>query len=176
MAFASVQETILCDILNLYDYDYYVMRSFMVNEERVIHMTRMAIFEKEKGPEYQPMLKYSKKDYIALNGWVGFFSGTVFFWAIYAAIITYLVSSVIENITAMYIVLIALVGLLGYAAYIILHVSSVRRKADKRYRRGRRMIKDLGNRYAKLHHMYESERQKTKPLLARELENIAEEK
>ena len=41
----------------------------MINEERVRHMTAMAIFEKEMGPEYQPMLKYTKKEYIALHGW-----------------------------------------------------------------------------------------------------------
>ncbi len=147
----------------------------MINEDRVKHMTRMAIFEKKMGPQYQPMLKYSRKDFVALNGWAGFLAGSLFFWACYAAVITYLISFVIENITAMYIMLIALVGLLGYAAYIILHVSAVRRKADKRYRRGRRMIKELGNRYAKLNRMYESERQKTRPLLARELEETIEE-
>ena len=57
----------------------------MINEERVRHMTAMAIFEKEMGPEYQPMLKYTKKEYIALHGWGGFLAGTL----IYAVVFHY---------------------------------------------------------------------------------------
>ncbi|QFJ53999.1 hypothetical protein [Pseudobutyrivibrio xylanivorans] len=140
----------------------------MINEERVRHMTSMAIFEKEMGPEYQPMLRYSKKEYIALHGWGGFLAGTIFFGAIYAGIVIYLVSNVIENITTMYFLIIALVGLVAYAFYIIIHVHGSRLRAARRYKRGKRLIKELGAKYTKLSHMYEAEVQQTKPLLARE--------
>ena len=36
------------------------------------------------------------------------------------------------------------------------------------YGKGKRLIKELGARYAKLNHMYEAEAQQTKPLLARD--------
>lgn len=140
----------------------------MINEERVRHMTAMAIFEKEMGPEYQPMLRYSKKEYIALHGWGGFVAGTLFFGAIYSGIVVYLVSNVIENLTTMYLLIIALAGLLAYAAYIIMHVHSVRVRAAKRYKRGKRLIKELASNYSKLSNMYDEEAQQTKPLLARE--------
>lgn len=140
----------------------------MINEERVRHMTAMAIFEKEMGPEYQPMLRYSRKEYIALHGWGGFVAGTLFFGAIYAGIVVYLVSNVIENLTTMYLLIIALAGLLAYAAYIIMHVHGARVRASKRYKRGKRLIKELASKYKKLSNMYEAEVQQTKPLLARE--------
>ncbi len=143
----------------------------MINEERVRHMTSMAIFEKELGPEYQPMLRYSKKEYIALHGWGGFIGGTLFFGAIYAAIVLYIISNVIENVTAMYVLIIALVGLLLYAAYIIIHINGARNRAARRYKRGKRLIKELSNRYSKLNLMYEQEAQQTKPLLARDYED-----
>ena len=143
----------------------------MINEERVRHMTAMAIFEKEMGPEYQPMLRYSKKEYIALHGWGGFLAGTLFYGAIYAAIVLYLVSNVLENITTMYILMIALAGLLVYAAYIIIHVHTARARAAKRYKRGKRLIKELAGKYSKLNHMYENEVQQTKPLLARDYDD-----
>ncbi len=140
----------------------------MINEERVKHMTAMAIFEKEMGPEYQPMLKYSKKEYIALHGWGGFLAGTILYVALYVAIIIYLISNeVIPKLTTMYMLLIALVGLLAYAAYIIIHVHNVRRRASRQYKRGRRLIKELAAKYSKLNYMYEDEAQQTKPLLAR---------
>jgi len=146
----------------------------LINEERVKHMTSMAIFEKELGPDYQPMLRYSKKEYIALYGWGGFLAGTIFFAIIYAMIVMYLVSNVIENITTMYILLLVLAGLLAYAAYIIVHVHNVRRRAAKHYRRGKRLIKELAGKYSKLNLMYEDEAQQTKPLLARNNEDTLE--
>lgn len=143
----------------------------MINEERVRHMTSMAIFEKEMGSEYQPMLRYSKKEYIALHGWGGFLAGTLFYGAIYAAIVLYLVSNVLENITTMYIMIIALAGLLVYAAYIIIHVHRARARAARRYKRGKRLVKELAGKYNKLSQMYDNEVQQTKPLLARDYDD-----
>ena len=142
----------------------------MINEERVRHMTAMAIFEKEMGPEYQPMLKYTKKEYIALHGWGGFLAGTLIYGIVFALIVIYLISDAIENLNTMYMLIIALAGLLGYAADIILHVHNVRRRAERHYRRGRRLIKELGAKYNKLNYLYEDEAQQTKPLLARDYE------
>lgn len=146
----------------------------MINEERVKHMTSMAIFEKELGPDYQPMLRYSKKEYVALHGWGGFIAGTFFFAIIYGLVILYLVGHVIENITTMYILLMILVGLLFYTAYIIVHVHNVRRRATKQYRMGRRLIKELASKYSKLNIMYEDEAKETRPLLARNKEDELE--
>ena len=144
----------------------------MINEERVKHMTSIAIFEKEMGPEYQPMLKYSKKEYIALHGWGGFLAGTLIFALIYAAIVLYVVGNVIEKITVMYMLLLGLAGLLAYTLYIIIHVHNTRRRAAKQYRRGKKLIKELAGKYSELNLMYEDEAQQTKPLLARKAEEI----
>ena len=144
----------------------------MINEERVKHMTSMAIFEKEYGPDYQPMLRYSKKEYVALHGWGGFLAGTIFFGIIYVAIVLYIAGNVIENITTMYILLMVLAGLLAYALYV--HVHNTRRRAAKQYRRGKRLIKELAFKYSRLNLMYEDEVQQTKPLLARNKEDLLE--
>jgi len=144
----------------------------LINEERVKHMTSMAIFEKELGPEYQPMLRYSKKEYVALYGWGGFLTGTLFFGIIYVAIIIYIAGNVLENITTMYILLMILAGMLAYALYIIIHVHNTRRRAAKQYRKGKRLIKELALRYSKLNMMYEDEARETKPLLARSTEDL----
>ena len=144
----------------------------MINEERVKHMTSMAIFEKELGPEYQPMLRYSKKEYIALHGWGGFLAGTIFFAVIYVGVVLYIAGNVLENITTMYILLMILIGLLVYALYIIVHVHNTRRRAAKQYRMGKRLIKELASKYSKLNLMYEDEVQQTKPLLARNKEEL----
>lgn len=135
----------------------------MVNEERVKLMTDMAIFEKENGPEYQQMLKYTKKEYVSLHGWGGFLAGTVFFWTIYAVAIIYFMGEVIENLSTMYIMLMALVGLLCYVAYIIVHVYNTRRRAKRRYKQGKRLIKELAGKYGELIELYNSEALASKP-------------
>ena len=65
-----------------------------------------------------------------------------------------------------------LIGLLVYALYIIVHVHNTRRRAAKQYRMGKRLIKELAAKYSKLNLMYEDEAQQTKPLLARNKEEI----
>ncbi|MCR4694919.1 MAG: hypothetical protein K5773_06325 [Pseudobutyrivibrio sp.] len=147
----------------------------MINEERVKHMTAMAIFEKECGPEYQPMLKYSKKDYVALHGWGGFIAGTLMFWVAYGLIIIYMVGNYEKNITTMYILLITLIGVLLYAAYIIMHVYLIRKRAAKQYRIGKRLIKERANQFVKLNLMYDNEIQQTRSMLAKEFEDKNEE-
>lgn len=140
----------------------------MINEERVKHMTRMAIFEKEKGPEYQPMLRYSRKEYIALHGWGGFFAGTIFFAALYTLFVMYLVGSVLENVTTMYVMLIGLIGLLAYAAYIIMHIYNTRRRAAKSYKRGSKLLKELRGQYETLEQMYSTEEAEETPKVVRD--------
>ena len=70
--------------------------------------------------------------------------------------------------------MIALAGLLVYAAYIIIHVHTSRARAAKRYKRGKRLIKELASKYSKLNNMYEDEAQQTKPFLARDYDDKIE--
>ena len=72
----------------------------------------------------------------------------------------------------MYILLMVLLGLLVYAFYIIIHVHNTRRRAAKNYRLGRRLIKELAVKYSRLNQMYEDEARQTKPLIARDSDEI----
>ena len=39
----------------------------MVNEERLHHMIKMAIFDTNQGKECKPMTQYARKDYVSLR-------------------------------------------------------------------------------------------------------------
>ena len=39
----------------------------MVNEERLHHMIKMAIFDTDQGKECKPMTQYARKDYVSLR-------------------------------------------------------------------------------------------------------------
>ena len=55
----------------------------MINEDRVRHMTRIAIYEKEEGRNLNPMMHYSRKDYLALHTILNVVTGTVFYFLLY---------------------------------------------------------------------------------------------
>ena len=62
----------------------------MVNEERLHHMIKMAIFDTNQGKECKPMTQYARKDYVSLRMLGSFVSGTIGFalilvtWGIYS--------------------------------------------------------------------------------------------
>ena len=50
----------------------------MVNEERLHHMIKMAIFDTNQGKECKPMTQYARKDYVfAAYALEAFVSGTI---------------------------------------------------------------------------------------------------
>lgn len=51
----------------------------MVNEERLHHMIKMAIFDTNQGKECKPMTQYARKDYVSLRMLGSFVSGTIGF-------------------------------------------------------------------------------------------------
>ena len=136
----------------------------MISEDRVKHMTRMAIFEKEMGPKYQPMLHYSRKSYVSAHGIGAFFAGSIFFLAVYIGIVALLLSTSIDNLNTVLIFMIVIIGLTLYAVYIVLHVAVARKKAKLRYKEGKKLIKDLQGAYDILQEMYDEEDRSTMPV------------
>ena len=51
----------------------------MVNEERLHHMIKMAIYDTNQGKECKPMTQYARKDYVSLRMLGSFVSGTIGF-------------------------------------------------------------------------------------------------
>ncbi len=144
----------------------------MINVERVKHMTHMAIYDKEHYSKYQPMLKYSKKDYVALHGWGGFFVGTLVYGVIYCFIVLYIISEVLDRVSTLAALLMVLVGLILYAFYIVLHVHNSRKHAAKRYKKGRRAQKEVARQYEVLLKMYERENAAKTPEVVRNTQRI----
>ena len=141
----------------------------MINEERVKHMTRMAIYEKKYGAEIQPMLKYSKKDYVGLHGLGSFVAGTIFVCVVYGAIVAAVLAAYIENLSTTLIMLLGLIGVLSYSVYIIIHVFLSRRRATRIYNRGRKRIKELSGAYSILEELYDDEEMDKAPVGERDL-------
>ena len=52
---------------------------YMVNEERLRPMVKMAMFDKNDGPECKPMIEYAREDYVAIQMLGSFVTGSIAF-------------------------------------------------------------------------------------------------
>ena len=73
----------------------------MVNEERLHHMIKMAIFDTDQGKECKPMTQYARKDYVSLRMLGSFVSGTIGFALILVTWGIYSMNQLMENLNAM---------------------------------------------------------------------------
>lgn len=70
----------------------------MLSEQRVMHMTKMAMIEDKQGRKLGPAIHYRKRDYLSLCTLGGVFLGTLIYAALYAGLIVLLASTLVVNI------------------------------------------------------------------------------
>ena len=112
----------------------------MVNEERLHHMIKMAIFDTNQGKECKPMTQYARKDYVSLRMLGSFVSGTIGF-ALNAMDIQELLTSV----------------LVKYIVFMIAYMAITYFVYNRRYTKGRREVKKYYGNLKKLNQLYERE-------------------
>ena len=135
----------------------------MLSEERVKHMTKMALFEKKESRKIQPVMKYNKKDYMGLCVIVNIFLGTALYLMIIGIVVTALYSTVFTNLHLFGLVLGIVLGMLLYVVFIFFYLRAVRKRASKRYNEGLRVAKELRKDYHTLQKMYEEEESNKAP-------------
>lgn len=135
----------------------------MLSEERVKHMTKMALFEQNESRKIQPVLKYSKKDYMILCVIAHIFLGTALYLIITGIVVTALFSTVFVNMHLFGLVLGIVLGMLLYVVFIFFYLRAARKRAIKRYDEGQRVAKELRKDYHILQKMYEEEESNKAP-------------
>lgn len=135
----------------------------MLSEERVKHMTKMAILEKREGRKLQPALKYRKKDYLEMCVIINVFLGTLVYGILYLLVIGVLFSTVLMNLRIFSFVLCLVLGLLFYVIYMYLYLKSIRKKYTRKYDEGLEVAKELRRHYQILEQMYREEEQQKSP-------------
>lgn len=127
----------------------------MLNEERVILMTRMASYESDEGKKNMDIGKYFRGDYIGMQVLKSIISATVSFVICFALYLLYDFENFMENIYAMDlvqfakdIVVIYVIDTVGYAliTYIVF---------SYRYKKARKSLKKYYNNLRKLSGLYE---------------------
>ena len=129
----------------------------MLNEERVKHMTRMAMVEEKENRKLRPVLYYSKKDYLSLCTIGGVFAGTLVYGILYVGAVAILFGTFFVNLSLVGLILGILLGLVLYVLYLYYYLRSVRRRARKRYDEGAALVRQLRRDYRILNEMYQKE-------------------
>ena len=129
----------------------------MLSEQRVMHMTKMAMIEDKQGRKLGPAIHYRKRDYLSLCTLGGVFLGTLIYAALYAGLIVLLASTLVVNIHLVGLILGILLGLVLYILYMYYYLRMVRRHAAKRYDEVVTLLRHLRKDYRELREMYQEE-------------------
>ncbi|MBP5266446.1 MAG: hypothetical protein J6Z06_06475, partial [Lachnospiraceae bacterium] len=107
-----------------------------------------------------------KKDYVSSRKLFAFLIGTVLYCGIFGVIVAALFFTVIKNIDRITLLLILLVGLIGYLLFIYLYLLIVQRRASRRFKRESRKLEGYRRAWDLLESLYEREEQEKAPKMA----------
>lgn len=129
----------------------------MLNEDRVKHMTHMAMFEKREAKKLQPMMRYSKRDYVNLCVILNIFLGTALYLTLCVAVVSVLYSTLFVNLHAFGLILGIVLMFLVYVVFLYFFLNASRKRHTRRYEESIQAAKELRREYRILEQMYEEE-------------------
>ncbi len=127
----------------------------MLNEERVILMTKMASYEEHEGKENMKIGKYFRGDYIAVEVLKSVFCATIAFAVILALYVLYDFEVFVQEIYKMDLVAFAKTLLTYYGVAVVLYGAATYVVCAYRYYKARRSLKLYYQNLKKLNSLYE---------------------
>lgn len=127
----------------------------MLNEERVILMTKMASYEEHEGKESMKIGKYFRGDYIAVQVLKSIFSATVAFALIFALYVLYDFEVFMQNLYKIDLVSFAKTLLTYYGIVVVVYGALSYGIYAYRYSKARKSLKLYHQNLKKLNSLYE---------------------
>lgn len=129
----------------------------MVKEDKVILMTKLAMYEKNEGKETLPVSKYYRSDYISKKLIDTAVTTTIGYILIVVLAILFKVDYLSENIVKMDLFEICKKGLIGYVITMVLFIIIAYIVYSIRYRRIKKSLLEYGEDLKELYLMYKRE-------------------
>ena len=127
----------------------------MINEERVILMTKLASYEEQEGKRNIKIVNYFRGDYIALQVLKSVFSATIAFALVFAVYFFYDFEVFMQDIYKMDLIGFAKTVLKYYGVTVILYGVISYFVCAYRYSKARRSLRNYQQNLKKLRSMYE---------------------
>lgn len=126
----------------------------MLNEDKVILMTKLASYEKNEGKSNMAVSRYFRGDYISLNLLKAVVIGTVVFFIGFALYILYFIEDLLENIYEMDFLLFAKNTITIYVAFVVIYCCLSYIVSTYRYARAKKAVRRYQHNLKKLSAMY----------------------
>lgn len=137
----------------------------MVNEEKVILMTKLAIYEQSAGKEQIPLSSYYKSDYIKYNGLKTILMMTFGYGLLVAGIILINLEYILDNINKLNYKNILITLVLTYIIFVLIYSIASRVVSGRKFERTRSQILEYSKNLKKLNSMYQEELKETTKIL-----------
>jgi uncharacterized protein YqhQ len=129
----------------------------MLKNDRVKHMTKMAMYEKQNKNDLRIVTEYRRKDYISMSRILAFIFGSIAFAVFYFGVVVLFLYNRFSNIHTRLIVLILLLGILLYVFFLYVHMRRVSKFADRKYRHSKNVYQKWRVMLRELEDMYDDE-------------------
>ena len=126
----------------------------MVNEERLHHMIKMAMFDTDEGKECKPMTQYARKDYVALQLLKSFVIGTIAFFIMLGLWVLYSMETLMKQINNMDLIQSAITLGILYGVFMVIYLLATYIIFNVKYTYGRKKVKKYYAGLKKINAMY----------------------
>lgn len=130
----------------------------MLNEEKVILMSKMAIYEKNQGKRDFKVNKYFRTDYVGLNMINTAIMATLLYIIFLAAIVIVNIEKILLDIASIDLLAVGRTALIWYILFMVAYLIIAFVVYSLRYQAAKKQIKDYDENLRKLYKIYKEER------------------
>ena len=130
---------------------------FMINEERLKPMIKMAMFDKNDGKSCKPMIQYARTDYISMQLLGSFITGTIAFGILCAMWVLYDTQELVKMLNGAYVLKLFKDILIKYAVFMLIYLAVTYIVYRLRYTYRRRQVKAYYKNLKEINMIYERE-------------------
>ena len=136
---------------------------YMIDQERVREMTKLAAYEQREGKKYRPVTRYYRGDFAARHLLKGFFCGTVVFGLIFLLWGVCHMDLLMEELDSMNLIAIGTAIFIRYLLFMVVYLVAVDIYANVFYAAGRKSMKRQYRRLKRLGRLYDEQENRTTP-------------
>ena len=136
----------------------------MINEEKVRLMTKLAIYEENKGKHISPIGDYYKEDYVGIQMLKSFFAGTFAYLLILLLMACYQLEYLIMEIVKLDVVAMIISIVVAYVFFMAVYLGITYVICSTKYKKAKKSLKSYDNVLKKLENVYQKEEDDTKPI------------
>lgn len=135
----------------------------MLNEKRLLHMSRMEMRRIKESSEIAPFINVDKKDYLGYKRVTAFIAGSVFYGLFIIVFWMLLFVAITTEINKAIIILLSIFSVVGYLVFMYQYQNWTHKHTIERIKNARKKIKRLQKDWDTLEDMYNEEEKATSP-------------